>query len=125
MAISPHEAGKVTQDEFKAVDSAERKLDKILKEHFQDTKEVRVTDPLSALNARCRKEILRRFRASGWAVQEKYDKGSDHALVRNSDAHTFWLFSARQPVNKGFADQINNPAPPPWRETGPINPNWR
>lgn len=126
MAITPHEAGKVTEDEIKTVDVAEKKLDKILCKDFPGTDQVRVTIPLSALNVRCREELLRRFRASGWVIQTKYDEGSDHPLVRNSDAHPYWIFSAGSKVVEGrygFPEVV--PAPPSWRDDGPINSNWR
>ncbi len=125
MAITPHEAGKVTEDELQAVSAAEKKLDALLRKNFWGSEKVRVTDPISALNTRCRKELLRRYRAANWVVEEKYNKGDPHPMVRNSDAGTYWFFSPQKPIDTSFANQINNPAPPPWREDGPINPNWR
>lgn len=124
MAITPHEAGKISQSDVRSVDEAEKAIDIKLKTTYQGSGHVRITEPISKLSDRCRKELLRRFRASGWGVTKKHEAGCSDPREYSS-GYDYWIFKAEKPINTSFGDQISNPAPPPWRDDGPINPNWR
>ena len=125
MAISPQKAGQVTQKETQAIDGAEKEIDKILRNQFQRSGSVKITKPISSLSTRGRKELLRRFRAAGWSITEGYFEGTDHGTIRRSDAHAYWTFKESPARSSSLGYQIENSAPPPWRDDGPINPNWR
>jgi len=113
MAISPKNAGQVTQAEIKAVDEAEKAVDLLLRKSFQGSGSVRVTGPLGDLSNRCRDELLRRYRIAGWQIEKKHESGDIRDPRERS--YDYWVFKAAPVVHhSGFAEQINNPAPPPW-----------
>jgi len=115
MAITPEQAGKVTREEIEAVNKAEQELDALLQKSFKGKTSRRITDPISKLSGRCRDELLRRYAAVGWSIEKKHES-ADQRDPRDR-SYDYWVFKqAPRMINTGFAEQINNPAPPPWQE---------
>lgn len=113
MAITPEKAGQVTQEELQSVDKAEKVVDGLLRVRFQGSGSVQIAEHICNLSERCRKELLRRFRAAGWQIEKKHESGDQRDSRERS--YDYWVFKPA-PVyrNTGFAEQINNPAPSPW-----------
>jgi hypothetical protein len=78
MTITPDQAKKLTEEEKKAMGDLERKIDKTLREEFQNNYSNRVIYPLpsaglysngSVISSRIRKEIIRIYAKVGWNVK--------------------------------------------------------
>lgn len=122
MAITPGQAGKITEAEIATVERMEAAIDGLLKDGNQGSGAVRITAGLSGLSKRCRQEVLRRFRAAGWAIKKERTSGDIRdPRDRPSD---YWMFRAgadlpsTAPYQTDYdfcaLKQRDQVSPPPW-----------
>ena len=106
MAITPEDAGRITQEEVSSIKEAEKKIDAVLQARYQGSGSVRITDPIASLTERCRRELLARFRKAGWSVEKKHESGDFRDPRERS--YDYWVFKAglRETSHSSLGDQI-------------------
>lgn len=92
MAITPEDAGRISQEETQSIRDAETAIDKALKASYQGTGSVEISTPIESLTERCRREVLARYRSAGWDIKKKrYEADQRDPRERSYDT---WVFTA-------------------------------
>lgn len=92
MAITPEEAGRVSQDESKTIQETVRIVDELLRSRYQGTGTVEICGPLERLSERCLRQVLSRYRSAGWDIKTKRYEADQRDPRERS--YTAWVFSA-------------------------------
>jgi len=91
MAITPQEAGEVSEADKRTIEVAESVIDSMLRGQFQGSGRVTITEALRELSERSRREVLRRYMESGWDILELKESYDPQAMTGGEG---YWHFSA-------------------------------